>query len=164
MKVAIVGAGFGGLTAAWDLVRAGCEVSVFTRSPGHQELARQLGAVWVGQAQDTPPARLDAAIIFAPAGNLVPEALRVLDRGGTLALAGIHMTDIPSLEYDKYLYFEKTVRSVTASTRQDGRELLELAARIPIRPQVQLFPLEEANQALKLVKEGKVNGAAVLIM
>jgi propanol-preferring alcohol dehydrogenase len=142
----------------------GCEVSVFTRSPGHQELARQLGAVWVGQAQDTPPAKLDAAIIFAPAGNLVPEALRVLDRGGTLALAGIHMTDIPSLEYDKYLYFEKTLRSVTASTRQDGRELLELAAQIPIRPQVQLFPLEEANQALKLVKAGKVNGAAVLTM
>ncbi|MGQ9687429.1 MAG: zinc-dependent alcohol dehydrogenase family protein [Desulfobaccales bacterium] len=142
----------------------GCEVLVFTRSPGHQELARQLGAVWVGKAQDTPPTKLDAAIIFAPAGALVPEALRVLDRGGTLALAEIYMTAVPSLDYEKHLYYEKTVRSVTASTRQDGRELLDLAARIPIHPKVQLFPLSEANQALKLVKAGKVDGAAVLVI
>jgi alcohol dehydrogenase, propanol-preferring len=142
----------------------GCDVLVFTRSPGHQELARKLGAVWVGQAQDTPPTKLDAAIIFAPAGVLVPEALRVLDRGGTLTLAGIHMSTIPSLEYSQHLYFEKTVRSVTASTRQDGRELLELAAQIPIRPQVQVFPLAEANQVLKLLKAGRIDGAAVLII
>jgi propanol-preferring alcohol dehydrogenase len=140
----------------------GCEVLVFTRSPHHQKLARELGAVWAGQAQDTPPVKLDAAVIFAPAGELVPEALRVLDRGGTLALAGIYMSAIPSLEYHRHLYFEKTVRSVTASTRQDGRELLELAAQIPIRPQVQLFPLAEANQALKLLKAGGIDGAAVL--
>jgi propanol-preferring alcohol dehydrogenase len=142
----------------------GCEVLVFTRSPGHQKLARELGATWVGQAQDTPPSKLDAAIIFAPTGDLVPEALRVLDRGGTLALAGIHMSAIPSLEYHQHLYFEKTVRSVTASTRQDGRELLELAAQIPIRPKVRLFPLAEANQALKLLKDGKIYGAAVLVI
>jgi propanol-preferring alcohol dehydrogenase len=141
----------------WD-----CEVFVFTRSPGHQELARQLGAAWVGQAQDTPPTKPDSAIIFAPAGNLVPEALRVLNRGGTLALAGIYMTPIPSLDYEKHLYYEKTVRSVTASTRQDGRELLELAAKIPLKPKVQLFPLKEANQALKLLKQGKIDGAGVL--
>jgi alcohol dehydrogenase, propanol-preferring len=90
--------------------------------------------------------------------------LRVLERGGTLALAGIHMSAIPSLEYNRHLYFEKTVRTVTASTRQDGRELLELAARIPIRPQVQLFPLAEANQALKLLKAGGIDGAAVLVI
>jgi propanol-preferring alcohol dehydrogenase len=142
----------------------GCEVLVFTRSPGHQKLARELGAAWAGQAQDTPPTKLDAAIIFAPAGELVPEALRVLERGGTLALAGIHMSAIPSLEYHRHLYFEKTVRSVTASTRQDGRELLELAAQIPIRPRVQLFPLAEANQALKLLKAGGIDGAAVLVI
>jgi propanol-preferring alcohol dehydrogenase len=142
----------------------GCEVLVFTRSPGHQKLARELGAAWAGQAQDTPPTKLDAAIIFAPAGELVPEALRVLERGGTLALAGIHMSAIPSLEYNRHLYFEKTVRSVTASTRQDGRELLELTAQIPIRPQVQLFPLAEANQALKLLKAGGIDGAAVLVI
>ena len=140
----------------------GCEIFVFTRHSGHQKLARELGAVWVGQAQDTPPAKLDAAIIFAPAGPLVPEALRVLERGGTLALAGIHMSAIPSLNYHDHLYFEKTVRSVTASTRQDGRELLELAARIPIRPKVRLFPLTEANEALKLIKAGEIDGAAVL--
>jgi propanol-preferring alcohol dehydrogenase len=142
----------------------GCEVMVFTRSPSHQKLARELGAIWAGQAQDTPPNKLDAAIIFAPAGELVPEALRVLDRGGTLALAGIHMSAIPSLDYNHHLYFEKTVRSVTASTRQDGRELLKLAAQIPIRPHVQLFPLAEANQALKLMKAGAIDGAAVLVM
>ena len=118
----------------------GCEVLVFTRNPGHQKLARELGAAWVGQAQDTPPAKLDAAVIFAPAGALVPEALRVLERGGTLALAGIHMSAIPSLNYHDHLYFEKTVRSVTASTRQDGRELMELAAKIPIRPQGKAVP------------------------
>jgi alcohol dehydrogenase, propanol-preferring len=142
----------------------GCEALVFTRSPNHQKLARELGAVWAGQAQDTPPHKLDAAIIFAPAGELVPEALRVLDRGGTLALAGIHMSAIPPLDYNRHLYFEKTVRSVTASTRQDGREFLKLAAQIPIRPQVQLFPLAEANQALKLLKAGGIDGAAVLVM
>jgi len=142
----------------------GCEVLVFTRSAGHQGLARDLGALWVGQAQDPPPTKLDAAIIFAPTGALVPEALRVLERGGTLALAGVHLSDIPALNYRQHLYFEKTLRSVTASTRQDGRELLELAAAIPIRPQVQLFPLAEANQALKLLKAGKINGAAVLVV
>ena len=140
----------------------GCEVSVFTRSPGHQELARQLGAAWVGQVQDTPPGKLDSAIIFAPAGNLVPPALKLLNRGGTLALAGIYMTPIPKLDYEQDLYYEKTVRSVTASTRQDGRELLDLAARIPLLPKVQLFPLEEANRVLQLLKDGQIDGAGVL--
>ncbi|AEB10262.1 zinc-dependent alcohol dehydrogenase family protein [Desulfobacca acetoxidans] len=139
-----------------------CEVFVFTRSPGHQELARKLGAAWVGQAQDLPPAPLDSAIIFAPAGSLVPEALRVLDKGGVLALAGIYMSQIPSLDYEKHLYYEKTVRSVTASTRRDGEELLRLAAEIPIHTETQVFDLAEANKALQLIKAGKINGAAVL--
>jgi alcohol dehydrogenase, propanol-preferring len=141
-----------------------CEVLVFTRSPGHQELARHLGAAWVGQAQDTPPVPLDSAVIFAPAGNLVPEALRALNKGGTLALAGIHMSQIPALDYDKHLYYEKTIRSVTASTRRDGEELLQLAAKIPIQTKTQQFPLAEANKALQLLKAGKINGAAVLAM
>jgi len=140
----------------------GCEVLVFTRSPGHQELARKLGAVWVGRAEDTPPTPLDCAILFAPAGNLVPEALRVLDRGGTLALAGIYLSPIPALDYEQHLFYEKTVRSVTASTRQDGQEFLQLAAQIPIHTETQLFKLEEANQALQLLKAGKINGAGVL--
>ena len=134
----------------------------FTRGSGHQELARELGAAWVGQAQDNPPAALDSAIIFAPAGNLVPEALRALNKGGTLALAGIYMSQIPPLDYEKHLYYEKSIRSVTASTRQDGEELLQLAAAIPIRTQTQQFPLAEANQALQLLKAGKINGAGVL--
>lgn len=156
--------GFGGSAhLAIQIARYwGCEIFVFTRSPGHQELARQLGAVWVGQAQDTPPAPLDSAIIFAPAGSLVPEALRVLDKGGTLALAGIHMSQIPPLDYEKHLYYEKNVHSVTASTRRDGAELLELAATIPLKTTVQEFPLAEANTALQLLKAGKINGAAVL--
>ena len=139
-----------------------CEVFVFTRGSGHQEFARELGAAWVGQAQDIPPAALDSAIIFAPAGNLVPEALRALNKGGTLALAGIYMSQIPPLDYEKHLYYEKSIRSVTASTRQDGEELLQLAAAIPIRTQTQQFPLAEANQALQLLKAGKINGAGVL--
>ncbi|MBM4288186.1 MAG: zinc-dependent alcohol dehydrogenase family protein [Deltaproteobacteria bacterium] len=141
-----------------------CQVYVFTRSPGHQELARTLGAAWVGRAQNTAPELLDSAVIFAPAGNLVPEALRALAKGGTLALAGIYMSQIPALDYEKHLYYEKTVCSVTASTRQDGEELLHLAAAIPIRTQTQQFPLAEANQALQLLKAGKINGAAVLAL
>ena len=139
-----------------------CEVFVFTRSSGHQDLARELGAAWVGQAQDIPPAALDSAIIFAPAGNLVPQALGALNKGGTLALAGIYMSQIPALDYEKHLYYEKSIHSVTASTRQDGEELLQLAAEIPIRTQTQQFPLADANRALQLLKAGKINGAGVL--
>ncbi len=139
-----------------------CEVLVFTRSKEHRQLALELGAAWAGQAQDEPPAKLDSAIIFAPAGNLVPEALRALTKGGTLVLAGIYMTAIPALDYEKHLYYEKTVRSVTAATRRDGEELLALAARIPVRTTVEIFPLEEANEALERLKAGKINGAGVL--
>jgi len=143
----------------WD-----CRVYVFTRSPGHRQLAQELGAAWAGQISDPPPTLLDSAIIFAPAGALVPEALKLLERGGTLALAGIYMSAIPSLDYEKHLYFEKTVRSVTASTRRDGRELLELAAKIPLVTQTVPFPLEEANRALGLLKAGQIDGAGVLLV
>jgi len=143
----------------WD-----CQVYVFTRSPGHQKLAKDLGAVWAGQVEAPPAVRLDSAIIFAPAGSLVPEALALLDRGGTLALAGIYMSPIPALDYEKHLYFEKTLRSVTASTRQDGRELLKLAASIPIVTKVMPFPLKEANEALRLLKAGEIDGAGVLVV
>ncbi|HEY79798.1 MAG TPA: zinc-dependent alcohol dehydrogenase family protein, partial [Caldilineae bacterium] len=125
----------------------GIRVFVFTRSPEHQEHARELGAAWVGRAEDTPPEGLDAAIIFAPAGPIVPEALRVLNRGGTVALAGIYMTPIPEMSYD-LLYFEHTLRSVANSTRQDAIELLKLAQEIPIHTTVTTFPLEEANEVL----------------
>ena len=103
-------------------------------------------------------------MIFAPAGNLVPEALRALNKGGTLALAGIYMTQIPPLDYDKHLYYEKTVRSVTASTRRDGEELLQLAADIPIRTKTAAVPPGGSKPGLQLLKAGKINGAAVLAM
>jgi len=140
-----------------------CRVYVFTRSPEHRRLAMELGAPWTGQAQDTPPSLLDSAIIFAPAGSLVPEALRVLRKGGTLALAGITMSDIPAMPY-ALIYGERTVRSVANSTRQDAEELLHLATAIPIRTQVQTFPLDQANEALRLLKEGRIQGAGVLLL
>ncbi|RME84711.1 MAG: zinc-binding alcohol dehydrogenase family protein [Caldilineae bacterium] len=139
-----------------------CRVFVFTRSAGHQEHARELGAAWVGGPADTPPEGLDAAIIFAPAGELVPTALRVLKPGGTIALAGIHMSSIPEMPYS-LLYRERTVRSVANSTRQDARELLELAAEIPIRTDVTVFPLEQANEVLLAMKESRFKGDAVLV-
>lgn len=140
----------------------GCAVYVCSLREEHRALARELGAVWVGGPVDPPPDKLDGAIIFAPAGELVPPALRALNRGGTVACAGIHMTAIPPIDYDRDLFGERTVRSVTANTRQDGLELLREAAAIPIRPHTQQFPLEEANRALQELKAGTIQGAGVL--
>ena len=140
----------------------GCQVYVSSLKAEHQALARTLGAVWVGGAQENPPDKLHGSIIFAPAGELVPPALRSLERGGTLALAGIHMSPIPSLDYDRDLFGERVLRSVTANTRQDGLELLREAAAIPIKPRTVRFPLLEANQALRALKAGSFQGAAVL--
>ncbi|MHC4914722.1 MAG: zinc-dependent alcohol dehydrogenase family protein, partial [Planctomycetota bacterium] len=139
----------------------GCRVFAFTRSKAHREHAARLGAEWAGAAGDEPPEKLDAGIIFAPAGELVPAALGALKPGGTLALAGIHMSPIPEMPY-ALLYRERTVRSVANSTRQDARELLELAAEIPVRTDVTAFPLEEANAVLLAVKESRISGNAVL--
>ncbi len=140
----------------------GAEVYVFTRAEAHRELARSLGAAWVGGAQDRPPGLLDAAIVFAPAGSLVLDALGALRKGGTVALAGITMSPIPQIDYDRLLYHERIVRSVANSTREDAREFLRLAAEVPVRVEVETFPLEQANRALQLVKHSKVRGAAVL--
>ena len=139
----------------------GCEVYVFTRSEEHQRHALDLGAAWVGQAQDTPPEELDSAITLAPAGWLVPEALRVLRKGGTLAINAIHMSPIPEMPYAT-LYGERTVRSVANATRRDARELLDLAAEIPIRTEVELYTLAEANEVLRRLKQSEIQGAAVL--
>ena len=140
----------------------GCQIYVCTRGETHRQLARDLGADWVGDEAEPPPAALDAAILFAPAGNLVPPALKALREGGTLALAGIHLSDIPAMSYQEHLFHERTLTSVTANTRQDGRELLALAARIPIRTEVAIFPLEQANEALQNVKDSTMRGAGVL--
>ena len=139
-----------------------CGVLVFTRSPAHQALARELGASWVGSVSDAPPGPIDRAILFAPAGRLVHDALRALRKGGTLAIAAIYLDPIPELDYGALLYGERTVRSVTASTRRDGEELLALASEIPIRTEVESFPLEAANEALLRLKRSEIRGAGVL--
>jgi len=139
----------------------GCEGYVFTRGTAHRELAKQLGAIWTGSAQETPPYPMDASIIFAPAGALVAHALRGLRKAGTLVLAGITMTQIPALDYN-LLYHERTIRSVANSTREDCREFLRLAALIPIQTQIRVYPLAEANQALLELKQSKIEGAGVL--
>lgn len=141
----------------WD-----CQVYVFTRSEAHRGLAEQLGAAWTGTAEQNPPTLLDRAILFAPAGRLVLDALRNLRNGGTLAIAAIYLDKIPEMDYTAHLYGERTIKSVTASTRRDAEELLGLAPQIPIHTEVQVFPLQEANQALKLLKAGKIRGAGVL--
>lgn len=161
-RLGLYGFGASAHVAIQVAVHWGCEVYVFTRSEEHRKLAQKLGAVWTGTSKDEPPTKMDSSIIFAPAGELVLDALRVLNKGGTLALAGIYMTPIPEMDYVKYLYHERTLRSVANATRQDGEELLKIAAEIPIRATTQAFRLEEANKALRLLKEGKINGAAVL--
>jgi alcohol dehydrogenase, propanol-preferring len=139
----------------------GCETYVFTRAQAHRDLATKLGAVWVGAAEDTPPHPLDATIIFAPAGSLVPHALRALRKGGTVALAGITMSAIPEMDYS-LLYHERAIRSVANSTRQDCREFFELAADAGIQTEIQVFDLEQANEALQALKKSEISGAGVL--
>ena len=142
----------------------GREVFAFTR-PGDddaQKFALQLGATWAGGSDAAPPEKLDAAIIFAPIGALVPAALRVLKRGGRVVCAGIHMSDIPAFPY-RDLWHERTISSVANLTRRDGEEFLKLAPRVPIRTKTQTFPLEQANEALAALRSGALNGAAVLI-
>jgi propanol-preferring alcohol dehydrogenase len=140
----------------------GAEVHVLTRSPAARRLATELGAASVGDAYDEPPVPLDAAILFAPVGDLVPVALRALDRGGTVAVAGIHLSDIPPLHYETDLFQERRLRSVTANTRRDGEELLALASRIPLRPTVHRYPLTDVAAALADVAHDRLTGAAVI--
>jgi propanol-preferring alcohol dehydrogenase len=156
--------GFGGSAhIAIQVARhLGCEVYVFSRGGAHRELAESMGAAWVGDSFDAPPQPLDGAILFAPAGEIVPAALAALDRGGTLAIAGIHLSDVPPLDYQRHLFQERTLQSVTANTRDDGRELLRLAQEIPIETTTQPYPLESANEALVDLKQDRIRGAAVL--
>jgi propanol-preferring alcohol dehydrogenase len=140
-------------------------IFAFTR-PGDteaQEFARSLGAEWAGDSRSAPPEPLDAAILFAPAGELVPAALRAVDRGGVVVCAGIHMSDIPSFPYD-ILWEERVVRSVANLTRRDGEEFLALAPRVPVRTEIETFPLAEANEALGKLRSGHIRGAAVLVV
>jgi propanol-preferring alcohol dehydrogenase len=156
--------GFGGsahLTAQVAL-HLGLRVHVLTRGEGNRKLAAELGADSVGEATDAPPEPLDGAILFAPAGALVPVALRALDRGGTLAVAGIWLSDIPRLRYAEELFLERRLRSVTANTRRDGEEFLQLAQRFGVRASTVGYPMEEAPRALSDLAHGRFSGAAVL--
>ena len=137
---------------------------VATRGESHRELARGMGADWVGDTFETPPSPTDSAIVFAPAGEIVPAALRNVRKGGTVALAGIHMSAIPAMDYEPCLFHEKTLRSVEANTRIDGAELLAEAAAIPIRPRVTTFALQEANEALIRLADDRIDGSGVLVV
>jgi propanol-preferring alcohol dehydrogenase len=143
-------------------VHWGCRVFVFSRNPAHRAHAEALGASWTGSSKEHPPARTDSAVIFAPAGELVLDALERTEKGGTVALAGIHMSPIPMMDYQKHIYNERTLRSVANATRRDGEDLLRVAAEIPIRTTTEVFPLQEANRVLQRLKRGEITGAAVL--
>lgn len=139
-----------------------CSVYAVSRDRKHQQLAMELGTTWAGGADQTPPEKLDSAVLFAPVGNLVPPALEALDWGGTLAIAGIYLSDIPPLNYERHLFHEKTLRSVTANTRRDGEEFLRVCAEMNIRPRITLFPLAQANDALRQLKHDSISGSGVL--
>ena len=157
--------GFGGSAhlTAQIAIAEGARVHVMTRSPEARELALALGASSVGDTSDPPPELLDGAILFAPVGEIVPISLASLDRGGVLAVAGIYLSDIPTLNYERHLFQERTLRSVTANTRQDGRDFLEIAARIAIKSTVHAYPFAEADRALNDLAHERFSGAAVLV-
>lgn len=161
--LAIYGFGSSAHVVMQIALHRGCRVHVVTRGAAHRELARQMGADWVGARADELPGKADAAIIFAPAGELVPGALEKLEKGGTLSLAGIYMTEIPALDYEKRLFYEREINSVTANTRLDGEELLAEAAEIPIRPRITTYSLVEANRALQDLKADRMSGSGVLM-
>ena len=164
-RLGLYGFGASAHIVAQVAAHEGRRIFAFTRAHDEeaQEFARELGAEWAGSSEEAPPEELDAAIIFAPVGALVPAALRAVARGGTVVCAGIHMSDIPSFSYD-LLWEERSVRSVANLTRQDGLDFLALAPEVPVRTEVMPFPLEAANEALEALRGGRVRGAAVLVV
>jgi propanol-preferring alcohol dehydrogenase len=161
-RLGIYGFGASAHLAAQVALHEGATVHVHTRSAEARRLALELGASSAGDATDNPPEPLDAAILFAPAGDLVPLALRALDRGGTLAVAGIHLSDIPPLRYATDLFEERQLRSVTANTRSDGEQFLDIAAAIRLRPTITRYPFDQADRALADLAADRVTGAAVV--
>jgi propanol-preferring alcohol dehydrogenase len=164
-KVGIYGFGAAAHILIQVAIYEGKKIFAFTREgdTSAQEFALKLGAVWSGDSLQMPPQQLDAAIIFAPVGNLVPKALRCIDKGGIVVCGGIHMSDIPSFPYH-ILWEERIIRSVANLTRKDGDEFLKIAPKVPVKTQTQLYLLQEANKALNDLRSGKIHGAAVLIM
>ena len=163
-RLALYGFGSSAHIVIQVALHRGCRVFVATRGEGHRELAARMGAEWVGGSHDLLPEPVDSAIVFAPAGEIVPPALRALQKGGTVALAGIHMSPIPAMDYDSCLFHEKNLRSVESNTREDGRRLLTEAAAIPVRPEVTSFALQEANDALIQLKHDGIDGTGVLLI
>ena len=161
-RLGIYGFGSSAHITAQLAIKQGASVYVMTRSPEARELALELGAAYAGDAYDHPPVPLDSAILFAPVGDLVPVALRALDRGGTLAIAGIHLSGIPALDYGRELFFERQVRSVTANTRLDGNAFLALAARLSLALTTTPYPFESADRALEDLAADRITGSAVL--
>lgn len=161
-RLGLIGFGASAHVAIQVAIHWGCEVYVFSRSEEHRALAKKLGAVWTGTSKEKPPEKLDSIVNFTPAGPTVLDGMRWLDKGGTQALAGIYMSPIPEMDYVQYLYHERTLRSVANATRQDGEDLLKIAAEIPIHTTTTVFPLEEANKVLQLLKDSQIDGAAVL--
>ncbi|SRR5579885_1936076 len=156
--------GFGGSAhiALQVLKHWRCRVFVMSRGGVHRDLAHSLGADWIGAADERPPAPLDAALLFAPAGNLVLPAMEALDRGGILAIAGIYLSPVPELDYQKHLFYEREIRSVTANTRADAEDFLKAAGEARVRTHTVAFGLGEANVALRMLKHDEIKGAAVL--
>jgi propanol-preferring alcohol dehydrogenase len=161
-KLGIYGFGSSAHVVIQIALHRGCDVYVVTRGEGHRELARKMGATWVGAAAEEMPVKVDSAIIFAPAGELIPQALEKLLKGGTLSLAGIYMSQVPTMDYEKHLFYERDIHTVTANTREDGHNLLREAAEIPIRPHTTTYDLADANRALKDLKNDQINGTGVL--
>jgi propanol-preferring alcohol dehydrogenase len=162
-KIGFYGFGASAHIIAQIAIHQGKHIYAFTR-PGDEEskqFSLEMGAVWAGDSTKLPPEKLDAAIIFAPVGSLIPAALRATDKGGTVVCAGIHMSDIPSFPY-RILWEERVIRSVANLTRRDGEELLEIAPQVPVKTTVQIFSLKEATEALNRLRDGKIEGAAVL--
>jgi alcohol dehydrogenase, propanol-preferring len=162
-RLGIYGFGASAHLAAQVALAQGATVHVMTRAAAAQRHALDLGVHSAGPADAAPPEPLDAAILFAPAGDLVPRALAALDRGGTLAIAGIHLSDVPALDYQRHLFLERQIRSVTANTRADGEEFLALAARLGLRVTAATYPLDAADRALADLANDRVTGAAVLV-
>jgi len=161
-RLGLLGFGSSAHITAQVALAQGAEVHVMTRGEGARALARELGATWVGGATDLPPASLDSAVVFAPAGELVPVALRAVGRGGTVALAGIHMSEIPALDYDRDLFQERSIRSVTANTRADGEALLALAGRIPLAIRTTTYDFDDLPRAMADLEAGRATGSVVV--
>jgi alcohol dehydrogenase, propanol-preferring len=163
-KLLLVGFGSSAHVVLQIARHRGHQVYVASRSHGHRALAESLGAVWTGETLNDLPVKMDSAILFAPIGDLVPPVMEQLDRGGTLAIGGIHLTDIPKLEYERHLFYDKQIRSVTANTREDGRRLLAEAVEAGVEPHTSTYALEDANRALQDLKHSRIDGTGVLVL